>query len=266
MPTLLLKLVLTPLLVGGASIAARRWGPSVGGWIVSLPLTSGPILFFLALDQGPGFAADASVGTLLGLGAIAGFAAAYTVASPRGPAPSIAAASLAFVLSGIALQQVAPAPFALLVVLVSAAIALVVGRLPRGRIGRSATAHPAWDLPARIVVGTTLVVGLTAVAPHLGPVTSGIVATFPAYVSVLAVFAHVQDGRLAALGVLRGLLSGLFGTVAFYVVVHTCIVPLGVGPTFILAILVAVSISAVALRGIRRTAAGEEPEVLPEPA
>ena len=38
MPSLVLKLVLTPLLVGGASIAARRWGPSIGGWIVALPL------------------------------------------------------------------------------------------------------------------------------------------------------------------------------------------------------------------------------------
>jgi hypothetical protein len=118
-----------------------------------------------------------------------------------------------------------------------------------------------------VIVGTTLVIGLTALAPRLGPVTSGIVATFPAYVSVLAVFAHVQDGRLAALGVLRGLLTGLFGTVAFYVVVHTCVVPLGVAPTFVLAIVVAISISAIALRRIRRTAAGDEsPDALPEPA
>ena len=30
MPLLLLKLTLTPLLVGGASLAARRWGPAIG--------------------------------------------------------------------------------------------------------------------------------------------------------------------------------------------------------------------------------------------
>ena len=39
MPLLLLKLVLTPVVVGGASLAVRRWGPAIGGWIVSLPLT-----------------------------------------------------------------------------------------------------------------------------------------------------------------------------------------------------------------------------------
>ena len=45
MPVLALKLILTPLLIGGASLAARRWGPAIGGWLVSLPLTSGPVTF-----------------------------------------------------------------------------------------------------------------------------------------------------------------------------------------------------------------------------
>ncbi len=56
---LVLKLVLTPVLIGGASLGARRWGPTVGGWIVSLPLTSGPVVLFLALDRGPAFAVAA---------------------------------------------------------------------------------------------------------------------------------------------------------------------------------------------------------------
>lgn len=130
MPLLLLKLTLTPLVVGGASIAARRWGPAIGGWIVALPLTSGPILFFLALDQGPAFAADAAVGTLLGLGAICGFSVGYLVASRRGPGPAMVAASLGFVAVGVAVQPVIDAPFALLAVGVVAAIAGVIRLLP----------------------------------------------------------------------------------------------------------------------------------------
>src|SRR5664280_3746925 len=46
------RLVLTPLSIGGASIAARRWGPVFGGWLISLPLTSGPVSLFLVLDRG----------------------------------------------------------------------------------------------------------------------------------------------------------------------------------------------------------------------
>ena len=52
--------------MAAATWAARRWGPAVGGWIVGLPLTSGPIAFFLALEHGPAFAARAALSTILG--------------------------------------------------------------------------------------------------------------------------------------------------------------------------------------------------------
>ena len=64
--SLILKLVLTPALIGAASLAGHRWGAAVGGWLVGIPLTSAPIALFLALDHGPSFAASASVGMLLG--------------------------------------------------------------------------------------------------------------------------------------------------------------------------------------------------------
>ena len=53
---LLLKLVLAPLLVALATLVARRWGPKIGGVVVGLPLSTGPIFLFLAIDQGLAFA------------------------------------------------------------------------------------------------------------------------------------------------------------------------------------------------------------------
>lgn len=47
---LLLKLTLAPLLVALATLVARRWGPKVGGIVVGLPLSTGPIFLFLAID------------------------------------------------------------------------------------------------------------------------------------------------------------------------------------------------------------------------
>jgi len=257
---LLLKLIATPLLVGGASIAARRWGPAIGGWIVSLPLTSGPVLFFLALDRGPQFASDATIGTLLGLGAIAGYSVGYLAGSRRGPALAFGAASLCFALVGVAVQPITGWPFPILAALVLAALAVVVRLLPAGGGGPAAAEHPAWDLPARIIVGTTLVVGLTTIAGLLGPVTSGLVATFPVYVSVLAVFEHLRTGRTGALGVLRGLLVGLFGTVAFYCTLRALLVPYGVAVAFPAAIVVTLAVGAVALRRVRASLLAPEPE------
>ena len=60
---LVLKLVVTPLLISAATLVARRWGPGVGGWLAGFPLTSAPVSVFLALEQGPDFAAGAAVGT-----------------------------------------------------------------------------------------------------------------------------------------------------------------------------------------------------------
>ncbi len=248
MPLLLLKLTLTPILIGGASLAARRWGPTIGGWIVGLPLTSGPVLLFIALEHGPSFAATTSVGTLLGIAAIAGYCVGFIAASPRGPAVAFAAASVSYVATGLVGQLLAGWPFLALVALSSGAIVVAFLRLPATSGRRSTTPHPVWDLPARMVVGTALVLGLTSLAPLLGPTASGIATTFPVYVSVLSIFAFLHDGRAAALGVLRGLLVGLFGTIGFYIAVHTLVESAGIGPAFAAAVATSLAVSGLALR------------------
>ena len=264
-PLLLLKLTLTPLLIGGASLAARRWGPAVAGWIVALPLTSGPVLFFVALDHGAAFAAGAAVGTTLGLGAIVAYSLAFAATSPRGPLPALAAATAAYIVAGFVLQAVAGGPYLLLAALVAVSIMGALRILPPSVGGPSSRRPPSWDLPARIIVGTVLVVGLTTIAPLLGPTVSGIVTTFPVYVSVLTVFAFLGDGKPAAIGVLRGALIGLPGTVAFYVPIHFFVASLGVAPAFALSIAVTSAIGIVALpqvRGRAPTPAELEPELV----
>ena len=55
--TLFLKLSLIPLVIWLATVAGRKWGHAVTGWITGLPLIAGPISIYLALDPGPDFAA-----------------------------------------------------------------------------------------------------------------------------------------------------------------------------------------------------------------
>jgi len=103
---LALKLVLTPTLIGAVSMAGRRWGPGVSGWLVGFPLTSGPVTFFLALDQGVSFAAGAAVGSMTGAAAQAVFCVLYgRWARGRHWAPALLAGSL-----GFAAATVAPVP------------------------------------------------------------------------------------------------------------------------------------------------------------
>ena len=49
---LLLKIVLAPMHVAIATLVARRWGPRIGGIVVGLPLSTGPIFLFLASPAG----------------------------------------------------------------------------------------------------------------------------------------------------------------------------------------------------------------------
>jgi len=241
---LLLKLVLTPALIGGASLAARRWGHAVSGWLVGLPLTSGPIAFFLALERGTSFAAAAAVGSLAGAIAEAAFCVAYAGVAARASWPTaLAVGSVAFVVAAAVLQQ----PASSMVILgagVCVSLVIALRLVPRGA-GRSAMpSPPRWDLPARMIIATALVLVITELAPVLGPRWSGVLATFPVYAAILTVFAH-RVSMASAVDVLRGLLLGLFAFAAFFVVLGALIERAGVATAFAAAIVSALAIQAI---------------------
>src|SRR5688500_15828790 len=248
--TLVLKIVLTPLLIAAASLAGRRWGPAVSGWFVGLPLTSGPIAFFLALDHGVTFAAAAAVGALAGALAEVAFCLAYAAAARRGGPAAMAAATLAFVLVAGVLQLAAlPLPLASLCVF--AALVLARPLLPRATAAEPAGPPPAWDLPARMVLTTLMVLLITGGARELGARLSGVLATFPLYAAILAGFAHRSSGA-AALQVLRGLLLGLFAFAAFFVVLGAVIERAGVAAAFAAATATALAVQGASLALVLR--------------
>ena len=80
---LALKLLLVPSLLAVISLAGRRWGPGVAGWLAGFPSLTGPILFFLALERGPGFTAQAAVLCLACVFPAITFGVAYAWASRR---------------------------------------------------------------------------------------------------------------------------------------------------------------------------------------
>ena len=153
MDILVPKLVATPLLIGMASLAGRRWGETISGWFIGLPLTSGPVCFFLAVEQGTGFAAATARGCLAGAAAEAGFCLAYAVAAQTGGWPSaIGAGTIAFAVAAAAMQLTAP-PLWLLAAIVCVALTLALRLMPRLAAGRAQLpTPPRWDLPARMIV------------------------------------------------------------------------------------------------------------------
>jgi len=249
---LALKLLLTPILVGAASLAGRRWGSAVGGWLIGIPFTSGPIAFFLALSPGPRFAAEAALGIMAGAISQAAFCLAYAWTAQRSTwIASMLAATAAFSAATITLNPLRIPGLAFLAVV---AVVLVIALFLMPRRSETTAEHldfPRWDIPARMVVATAFVVALTSAAPLLGPRLAGLLAPFPLYGAVLATFAHRLQGREPAVNVLRGLLLGLFAFASFFLVLAV-LLPEGIAPAFAVAIVAAAGVQAGSLVTGRR--------------
>ena len=261
-PLVALKFILAPFLIGGASLAARRWGPGVAGSLVGLPLTSGPVILFVALEQGTDFAMDVGLAVLSGGFALCAFATAYARSSAAGVDPPRAAvlASLVYVGGAIVLDAIEPRVLPVLVATVGLTLIVTLRVLPPAASTHRTTRPPPWDLPVRIVVGTTLIVGLTTIAPLLGPTASGLAATYPVYVTTLTFFAHREGGPDAAIAMQRGLVMGLFGWLAFWAALLSILPAGGIGAAFPAAIAAALAVQVVSLRILR--AAPEPGEVI----
>jgi hypothetical protein len=252
MDTLLLKLVVTPILTGGASLAGRKWGQNVAGWLIGLPFNGGPILFFIALEHGRNFAAATSSGAVAGVICEAAFCISYSRATRRfGCARSFLAGTIGF-LATAALLQLIRLPAGPIFILAWMSLSLAIWLLPHTTAPVSTLKLPPWDLPGRMILSTLIVLLLTGLAPVLGPGWTGILAAFPITATSLIIFAHTIEGRDAALRVLRGFMFGLYSFSGFFFALSLTIEPLGIAESFLASLALALAIQLLSLRLIRR--------------
>jgi hypothetical protein len=245
MMILAFKLFITPLFIGSVTLAGRRWGPIVSGLLMGLPLTSGPISFILSHEYGLEFATKAAVGNLAGQASVCIFCLAYSlVAQKSNWMISAFTAITAFLMATLIWNnfswQLLPAFIVLLVV-----IALVARLIPHHSLSLNVSIHPKWDLPARMIIATTFVILLTTFANILGPQLSGLISPFPVFGLVLAAFTHSQQGTRAASNLLRGVVLGSVSFAFFFLVVGAFLVSTGIVLTYVIALVVAVLVSAI---------------------
>ncbi len=244
---LALKLFLAPVLIGLVSIAGRHWGPAVGGWLVSLPLTSAPVILFLAIEQGTAFASRAAQDTLLGIISVASFCLVYCWFSFRfgWPVSMIAGWGAFFALTFIEEGLILPLLFSFVVVIAFLAVILIV--MPKSQSKDITINPPRWDTPLRMLVATAFVLGLTGAASILGPQLSGLLAPFPMFTTILAVFTHHFQGADFTRRLLRAVVAGSFTFVTFFLVISLLVNRWGIASAFGLAILAAMVIHGTSL-------------------
>lgn len=212
---LALKLALVPLFLLGVSLAGRRWGPSVAGWLAGLPLVVAPILLILAIEQGAPFAARAAVSTLAATAATVAYAVAYARACRRlAWGPSLLLGLLAWTAAVLALSRL-PASVPVALALSLAALVAAPRMVPPAPPATPRRPSGWGELALRMAAGALLTVTVTTVATGLGARWSGLLGAFPVLTVVLSASSHRAQGAGFTLWLLRSLIAGMYSFVAF---------------------------------------------------
>lgn len=232
----LLRLALVPTAVWLASLAARRWGHAVSGYLGGLPLIGGPITLFLALDLGTAFAARSALFTLaVVLGQAAHLMAfAHTARHRRWP-PALAAGWMSFAVAALLVAQLPLTPFIALA-LAAAGLGAAWRWLPPVRESATLPGIPAMELRLRLLAAFALAGLILWSAPIFGPVVSGILLSLPITGSIMPPFTLAFYGPDAVARLMRGFVVGLSGFATFFFVVASTVVAWGIASSFVAAI------------------------------
>lgn len=241
-----------PCLIAAITLAGSRFGPRVAGALTGLPVVAGPIVLFLAIEQGTPFAARSAVATLAGEASLAAFCILYGWTALRGPWwVSVAVGWTGFVASTVALDRLA-LPLATAGVVAVTAPVLVLAAMPRPAVERVATDVTRGEIALRMAAGVVLMLVLTGIAHALGPRLSGLLTVFPIATTVLAVFSHQAHGAAFAVQLLRGLALGLYSLTAFFLTLAVGLERLGTAGGFLVAAAAAIAVQALVLAAPRR--------------
>jgi uncharacterized membrane protein (GlpM family) len=214
---LIVKAIAAPLLILMLTRIGRRFGPAVSGLLMGIPLITGPVSLFTAVEQGSVYAGHAAVANLVGQVSTCLFCLAYAKAAVRwNPALSALAGICAFLLGTVLWNQISWSlwPATLFLIL---SVFLLPWLLPVHRLAARTGRIRRFDLPLRMVVSALMVLGLTTLAGMTGPQLSGLISPFPTFVLILAVFTQIEAGGDAAANLARGVVTGSLSFAAFFV-------------------------------------------------
>ena len=246
-----LKITLVPLLIGAITLAGRRWGPTVAGWLTGLPVVAGPIMFFMAFEQGSAFAAQAIVGMLLGILAVLVCNLAYAWCSTRLSWRGSVVCSLSAYFAAVSLLNSLDISFYATVALVFVFLPFAQRLFPRVQARTVKVASARSEIVIRMLAGAVLVMSVTYFASAFGAHLSGLFATFPVISTVLAVFSHRQSGHEFAISLLRGIVLGWYAFLAFCFVLGVTLPSFSLTVSFLAAIVCAVITQIVSRKLIR---------------
>ena len=256
---LTLKLLLVPVFLLLVSLAGKRWGPSIAGWLAGLPIVAGPIVFFIALERGEVFASVAASAALAAVFASVSFSVAYSHASVWSRWPAALLLALCAWGIAVALLSVLPSSAALSFAIAAATLLAAPRMFPAVSAQVSARAITRVELSIRMVAGALLTVSVTVLSSTVGSQWSGLLAVFPVLGIVLAVFSHRSQGHAFSSALLRSMATGLYSFVAFCLVLSVALPSMGTPVSFVLAVAISLAVQLVTKRYLSLSSSGQLP-------
>ena len=248
---LTLKLILTPLLIASVTLVGRRWGAGVSGWLMGFPAHFGAGFDLFGIAVREGFCRQGGGGTLAGIASVCVFCLVYSLVSRKAGWPVSAEAAITAFFSAIFLWNMASLALLPTMIIDVIVVALILLAIPRRQTFEGTVAPPRWDIPARMLVATAFVVGLTTFAANLGAQLSGLLSPFPTFSTVIAVFTHHQQGADTASQLLLGVVVGTFSFLSFFLVVAVLLPVAPILLTYLAATAASIGVNSLALRFVR---------------
>ncbi|MGB5830173.1 MAG: hypothetical protein WBH22_27465 [Pseudomonas mandelii] len=248
---LMLKLLVIPGFLLLISLAGKRGGPSVAGWLSGLPVVVGPILFFLAIEQGQVFAAQSATAALSAMSAMIAFCVTYAQVAQRAGWPWALTISL-LVWSAVAVV-LSLIPPSLMFSVIAAATALLAAPylFPSVQPIVTGPAPKSDRLLLRMMAGALLTLAVTLLASTVGEGWSGLLAVFPVLGSVMAVFSQQTRGPAFTAALLRATATGMYSFAAFCLVLALALPDMGMS-AFVLGVAVSVGMLGITRRLLAR--------------
>ena len=240
---LIFKLLSAPALILALTIIIRRYSPGIAGLVMGVPLVTGPISVFTAIEQGSAFAHQAAIGNLVGQVSTCLFGTAFAFATRRLPTWLSAVCGVGLFAAATALWNQFHWTLSSAITLLLSSLAVLALLAPKGAATLGSAVAPKWDLPARILSSMVFVFVITSSASAVGPQLSGLIAPFPVFVLILLSFIHLHHGAGAAAAMVRGIILGSLSFASFFVVTALTVERTGLVPTYGMALLASLTAS-----------------------
>lgn len=218
----ILKFVVTILFVLLLSLLAEHVSPKVSGIISGIPTGTAIILFFYGLEQGPNFAIESSIFSLVGMFSMQIFIFLYLKVSDKNTKFNIFLSSfiatIGYLIVILVLKQF---QFNILTVffvpLISIPLFLYLFRnVNESKIKNAVKLGPT-VLTLRAVIATLVILAITSTANLVGPAWAGLLSAFPTTLYPLILIIHSTYGKEHVHTIIKNVPKGQWSMILYIV-------------------------------------------------